>query len=76
MLLHEVIDMAVKQVRFLCTGKPDDTAMKTQLGAIPGIVEMDIDAKSHAVDVRFDDLRISAIRIESCLNNSNYEMQL
>ena len=68
--------MSLKNVKFECVGKADDEAMKTQLSSIPGIVEMNIDSKSHNVDVRYEDTRISAIRIEGCLNNSNYEMQV
>lgn len=71
----EVMIVSIKNIQFKCTGSPDDTAMKTQLGAIPGIVEMNIDSKSHSVDVRYEDTRISNIRIEACLNNPNYQMQ-
>ncbi|MCB6364790.1 hypothetical protein LI291_01085 [Intestinibacillus massiliensis] len=66
--------MSIKQIAFQCVGLADDDAMKTQLGALPGVVEMNIDSSSHAVDVRYDDTRISAIRIEACLNNPNYRM--
>lgn len=68
--------MSLKMVKFECVGKADDECMKTQLSSIPGVVEMNIDAKSHNVDVRYEDTRISAIRIEGCLNNTNYQMQL
>mgnify|MGYP001254964615 FL=1 len=67
--------MSLKNVHFQCVGTPDDPALKTQLSSIPGVVEMDIDARSHAVDVLYDDTRVSNIRIEACLNNENYRMQ-
>lgn len=67
--------MAIKTLRITCIGTPDDTAMKSQLSMIPGIVEMNIDTKSHCVDVRFDDARISGARIKACFNDPNYRMQ-
>lgn len=67
--------MSVKTVTFKCIGSPDDAAMKAQLGAIYGVVEMNIDSKSHNVAVLYDDARVSDSRIASCLDTLSYQMQ-
>lgn len=66
--------MSIKQVTLHCTGAPDDDAMKVQLSAIRGVVEMNIDAASHAVDVLYDDSTVSPDHIASQVAAANYHL--
>lgn len=67
--------MSMQTLRFQCCGTPDDTALKAQLSSIPGVTEMNIDSKSHAVDVYYDAHRASKNQIEACLADLDYQVQ-
>ena len=67
--------MAIQNVWLQCVGAPDDAAMKNQLSAIPGVVEMNIDSKTHSIEVRYEDTRTSVKRIADQLEIQNYQIQ-
>lgn len=67
--------MSMQALKFRCCGTPDDTAVKAQLSSIQGVTEMNIDSKSHAVDVYYDAHRASQHQIETCLAALDYQVQ-
>ena len=66
--------MAIQNIWLNCIGTPDDAAMKAQLSAIPGIVEMNIDSRTHSVEVRYEDTRTSGARIAESLDVPGYRL--
>lgn len=66
--------MSIQNIRFQCAGTPDFQAMKAQLGSIYGVIEMNIDSKSNAVEILFDSTLTSPDKIGSRLG-SDYQPQ-
>lgn len=66
--------MAIQNIRFQCAGTLDFQTMKAQLSSIYGIIEMNIDSNSHAVEILFDSTLTSPDKIGSRLG-SDYQPQ-
>lgn len=49
-------------------------ALKLQLGAMRGIISMDIDSENHSVYITYDNSFVSLKQIDRCLNNIGYEL--